>query len=377
MFLAAETDFGLKMLQHAPANESVVVSPLSVIFAMSMIQAGAKGTTKSQINDVISKGFQIEKKSIETKNLGASDEDTADHYSKLSQQVLTATDGVQTRIANAFFLNKGYEVEKDYEEAITKKFSAKVESHDFDNADETAKIIDDFVSNATEGKIKDIVNAYSVRDAFSLIVNAIYFTAEWEYKFYNEGNTKQMFYSAEGNGKELDFMNDMEEHRLYAEDDDTQVLSLNYKDTSYAFNIFLPKKRFGLGELVEKLDGEKIQHLLSKLEIAYISLTIPKMKVETDFMLKEALMGMGVTDMFSDGADLSGISTSSALKISKAAHKAIIEVDEEGTVAAAATMFKAVPMMLVMEEPKKFVADHPFLFILTKDRNPLFMGRFV
>ncbi|EYC45629.1 hypothetical protein Y032_0421g1169 [Ancylostoma ceylanicum] len=239
------------------------------------------------------------------------------------------------------------------------------------------QIIDDFVSNATEGKIKDIVNAYSVRDAFSLIVNAIYFTAEWEYKFYNEGNTKQMFYSAEGNGKELDFMNDMEEHRLYAEDDDTQVLSLNYKDTSYAFNIFLPKKRFGLGELVEKLDGEKIQHLLSKLEIAYISLTIPKMKVETDFMLKEALMGMGVTDMFSDGADLSGISTSSALKISKAAHKAIIEVDEEGTVAAAATMFKAVPMMLVMEEPKKFVADHPFLFILTKDRNPLFMGRFV
>ncbi|RCN41709.1 hypothetical protein ANCCAN_12314 [Ancylostoma caninum] len=103
--------------------------------------------------------------------------------------------------------------------------------------------------------------------------------------------------------------------------------------------------RFGLGELVEKLDGEKIQRLLSKLEIVYISLTIPKMKIETDFKLKEALMEMGV--------------------------------DEEGTVAAAATMFKAVPMMLVMEQPKKFVADHPFLFILTKDRNPLFMGRFV
>ncbi|RCN41708.1 hypothetical protein ANCCAN_12313 [Ancylostoma caninum] len=196
---------------------------------MSMIQAGAKGTTKSQINDVISKG--------------ASDEDTADHYSKLSQQILTATEGAQTRIANAFFLNKGYDIEKDYEGIITKKFSAKVESHDFSNADETAKIIDDFVSNVTEGKIKDIVNADSVRDAASLIVNAIYFNAEWEYKFYNEGNTKQMFYSAEGNGRELDFMNDMEEHRLYAEDDDTQVLSLQYKDTSYAFNIFLPKKR--------------------------------------------------------------------------------------------------------------------------------------
>ncbi|RCN27419.1 serine proteinase inhibitor [Ancylostoma caninum] len=262
MFLAAETDFGLKMLHHAPANEAVVVSPLSVIFAMSMIQAGAKGTTKSQINDVISKANS-------TSHGGRADKDS-----------------------QRFFL----------------------------------KVIDDFVSNVTEGKIKDIVNADSVRDAASLIVNAIYFNAEWEYKFYNEGNTKQMFYSAEGNGRELDFMNDMEEHRLYAEDDDTQVLSLQYKDTSYAFNIFLPKKRFGLGEIVEKLDGEKIQHLLSKLEVVYISLTIPKMKIETDFKLKEALMEMGVTDMFSDSADLSGITSSSALKISKAAHKAIIEV---------------------------------------------------
>ncbi|VDM73718.1 unnamed protein product [Strongylus vulgaris] len=111
------------------------------------------------------------------------------------------------------------------------------------------------------------------RHALSLIVNAIYFTAEWEYKFYSESNTKQKFFSSETDAREMDFMNDMEEHRLYAEDDSVQVLSLQYKDTSYAFNIFLPKKRFGLEELKESLNGAKIQHLLSKLEIAYISVS--------------------------------------------------------------------------------------------------------
>ncbi|VDM82654.1 unnamed protein product [Strongylus vulgaris] len=127
------------------------------------------------------------------------------------------------------------------------------------------------------------------------------------------------------------------------------------------------------------------------------------MKVETDYKLKEALIKMGIDDMFSDEADLSGIVKSPKLKVSDAAHKAIIErttysklhlviahninqallytltfqVDEEGTTAAAASTVKIVPMMLIMEEPKKFVADHPFLFILTKDMNPLFMGQFV
>ncbi|KIH44181.1 hypothetical protein ANCDUO_25801, partial [Ancylostoma duodenale] len=83
----------------------------------------------------------------------------------------------------------------------------------------------------------------ALEGAFSVIVNAIYFTAEWQHKFYKASNTKQMFFSAEGNGKEIDFMNARMVRRLYAEDDDVEVLSLAYKDTSYAFNIFLPKKR--------------------------------------------------------------------------------------------------------------------------------------
>ncbi|KIH57086.1 serine proteinase inhibitor, partial [Ancylostoma duodenale] len=228
MFLTAETDFGLNMLRQGPASESLVVSPLSVIFALTMIRAGAKGTTKSQIDKQIAKG--------------ASDDSIVDYYSGLSQQVLKASNGVQSRIANGFFLNNNYQIEKDYENTIVKKFSAKVEPYDFSKKDETAKTINDFVSTTTEGKIHDMLKPDALNGAFSVIVNAIYFTAKWQYEFFKSSNTKQKFFSAEGKGKEIDFMNARMDHRLYAEDDDTQVLSLTYKDTSYAFNIFLPKK---------------------------------------------------------------------------------------------------------------------------------------
>ncbi|RCN41720.1 serine proteinase inhibitor [Ancylostoma caninum] len=362
MFATVEADFGLFMLREAPANEPLVVSPLSVIFALAMLQAGARVTTKNQINKVISKG--------------ESDDDIVAYYSNLSQQILKAKDGVDTKIANGFFLDNQYEIEDHYKDMVTKYYSAKVESYDFGKPDESAEIIDNFVSNVTEGKVRGMVKPNNVKGAFALIVNAIYFTAEWSVKFDQSSNSKRTFFSAENSEKELGFMNKVD-YKLYAEDVDLQVLSLQYKDTSYAFNILLPKKRFGLGEVLKTIDGEKVQHLLSKLKETYVSVTIPKMKIESDYKLKEALIMMGVTDMFNDSADLTGIAKSPPLRVSKALHRAIIEVDEDGTTAAAATVIGIEGGSFTSAKPVDFIADHPFIFILTNDRNPLFIGQFV
>nr|CDJ82032.1 Protease inhibitor I4 domain containing protein [Haemonchus contortus] len=362
MFPIVETDFGLDMLRHAPANESVVVSPISVIFALAMVQAGARGTTKSQINSVISKG--------------ESDSEIEEHYSELSRQIMNATSDVKSRIANGFFLNNQFQIEKDYEQTIKEKFDAEVKPLDFEKTADAVEVINGFISKQTEGKISDMVDEQMVKDAFSIIVNAIYFTAEWDYKFDKLANTKGTFYSAGGRRK-VEYMNDFAVHRMYAENGEFQVLSLQYLDTSFSFNIFLPKKRSNPDEGRSKLTGEQIQNLLSKLEMTYISITIPKMKIETDFKLKEALIAMGVSEMFTDSADLTGITKEPPLQVSDAAHKAIIEVDEAGTTAAAATVIGMVGASAVMEEPVTFQADHPFLFILTKENNPLFMGRYV
>ncbi|VDO66967.1 unnamed protein product [Heligmosomoides polygyrus] len=332
MFSTVETDFALNMLQQASVNETLVVSSISVIFALAMIQAGAKGNTKSQINGKNRQKLDIILSHIEIQS----------YYANLSSEIQSAKNGVSSRIANGFFL----------------KF-----------------IIDDFISNATEGMIYDMVTEDTVRDvlsildAVSILVNAIYFHAKWLSPFDKTANTNGTFYGAGGVDREVS--------SRYTEDADFQLLSLPYKDTSYAMNILLPKERFGLSSLRSKLTGSRIQDLLSRLDTTYITLKIPKMKIETQFPLKEALIKMGLSDMFDDKSDLSGIAKEPPLKVSDAAHRAIIQVDEDGTTAAAATVLKVVPLSATLEEPLNFSADHPFLFMLTKDNNPLFIGQFV
>ncbi|CAJ0588933.1 unnamed protein product, partial [Cylicocyclus nassatus] len=133
---------------------------------------------------------------------------------------------------------------------------------------------------------------------------------------------------------------------------------------------------FGLKDLRTRLSGLVIRNLLSKLKPEYLTIRIPKMKIETNYKLKEALQHMGVTDLFTSQVNLTGVSDL-PLYVSNAAHRALIEVDEEGTTAAAATYFA---MKLTarpnMNKPKMFIANHPFLFILTKDNNPLFIGQY-
>ncbi|KAK6056992.1 serine proteinase inhibitor [Cooperia oncophora] len=222
MYLTAETDFGLNMLRKCARQRlSSRVANLRD-FRFGDGAAGAKGTTKSQINSVISEK-------------GASDNDIEEHYSKLSSQIMNASNGCPKLSETS---SKQYSIEKDYENDIKRWYNAEVEVLDFAEAEQAAKIIDNFVSNTTEGKIQNIVNEQSVEGAYSLIVNAIYFTAKWQNEFSNRSNSNGTFYSASRKDRQIEFMNDIKVYRLYAEDNDLQVLSLQYKDTSFAFNIF-------------------------------------------------------------------------------------------------------------------------------------------
>ncbi|VDM63978.1 unnamed protein product [Angiostrongylus costaricensis] len=188
------------MLRHALLNESAVVSPISVIFTLVMLQTGANGITKMQINELIAK---------------------------------------------ATLFGKQFNVQKDYMDRIVEKYHSQVDALDFSKLQEAAEVINGFVNKSTEGKIRDLVNADTVKvDAVSLVVDAIYFTAEWLQKFYSSSNSSEVFYSAENVSRGVEFMNDFQVHGQYAEDDEVEVLSLPYQDDSYAFNIILPKKRW-------------------------------------------------------------------------------------------------------------------------------------
>ncbi|PIO66539.1 hypothetical protein TELCIR_11745 [Teladorsagia circumcincta] len=145
------------MLRYAPVNESLVLSPVSVIFALAMIQVGAKGTTKSQINSAVI--------------AGASDQATEDYYANLYGKLQNASEGVRTNIANGFFLkhkccSKRYAVKKDYEPKIKKKYGAKVQALDFDKAYGAVEAINGFVDRHTNGKIHELVTINSIKGMF-------------------------------------------------------------------------------------------------------------------------------------------------------------------------------------------------------------------
>ncbi|VDO17183.1 unnamed protein product [Haemonchus placei] len=125
----------------------------------------------------------------------------------------------------------------------------------------------------------------------------------------------------------MEFMQAFNVYRLYAEDDEIQVLSLQYADTSYAFNIFLPKTRFDFSNMRWSLTAKQIKELLSKLDQTYMTIMIPKMKIETNLKLKEILPSMGISNIFNHHADLSGITETPPLQISEVTHDAIIEVN--------------------------------------------------
>ncbi|WKY13029.1 hypothetical protein Q1695_004109 [Nippostrongylus brasiliensis] len=371
VFPKFEIRFGIKMVVHGEGDESAVVWPISVISALAMLEDGAKGETKSQIANAIANGCP--------------DEYLQSYYSHLSSLIQQANNDV-------FFLNKQYNIDKDYESTIIRKYSAKVQSLDFTSTSDAAKTINDFIESTTQGKIQDMIVSTMMEGAFSLIVDAIHFSAKWSVPF--ESTTKGTFYNSATNRRQVDFMNAYRRRAMYAEDHDLKVLSLPYEDTSFAFNIILPKTSCGLEEFHSVFAGSKIQWLLSRMEMTDITYKIPKMKIETDLKLKEALIAMGVSEMFSGGADFSGVTESPSLRISDAVHRAIIEVDEEGTTASAANGFVATagsaftldepkkfeadhPSPFILTKDKKFEADHPFWFMLAKDNNPLFIGQFV
>ncbi|KAK6758085.1 hypothetical protein RB195_015729 [Necator americanus] len=247
---------------------------------------------------------------------GASDVDIFKYYSSLSENVLHSRHGAKMRIANGLFVDgKKFVVRKKYEKVIIEKFASKVRPLHFWKKEET---------------------------------------------------------------NQVEYMHIFNEKRYYTENENMQLLSLRYKDTSYALNIFLPKKRNGFDALRSQLSGSLIQRSFSQLQSTYMTISLPKIKIETEFKLKSALRALGISELFSDKCDLSGITKTSQLKISSTAHKAIIEVAEDGT-GEGESNSNYLPAVAPTGPHRaiEFIADHPFIFVLSKDLNPLFIGQYV
>ena len=360
-------------LQDERRGKNLFFSPLSISTALAMTQLGARGDTATQIADVF--------------RFNQIDQDQLHGTFKELNNLLYQTDyDSQIHCAYRLYGKSGYNFVQPFLEGTASYYGAAIEAVNNFASPIATQSINDWVSKQTEGKIKNLIAPGILNDLTRLVlVNAIYFKANWKSTF-RAYNTTQDTFKVFDERKNVPVSLMSQEERFYLAVDKTNdclVLEMPYQGNNLSLLIALPTKDDGLGQLETKLSVDVLQSWDAGLEWREVDVLLPKFKVEATFQLKEVLQRMGMPDAFDeDRANFEGISGDREFHISAVIHKAFVDINEEGNEAAAATAYGMNPMMSFSpagerEKPILFRADHPFLFMIRhrSTKSVLFMGR--
>lgn len=373
-YTAAEVNnfFGLQIFRSLPSSsdENCFFSPLSITTALTMTYMGTRGNTAKQIKDVM--------------KLSSLEKDVHFCFKELITDIFQYSpdpDLPDFKLANRLYGQKGFNFCPEYLAATHDLYGAQLEAVDFMKETESAReAINTWVEEQTVGKIQQLI-APGVLSAMTRLVlaNAIYFKGKWT-KPFMEYNTRDMpFYLSKSDTKAVPMMYQENPFGYYYDQSaKCKVLVMNYKGGKINMMIALPDDISGLAELESKLSEEVLRSWAQKIGGVKVKVTLPKFKFTKTFSLVDCLKTLGITDLFQVGkADLTGISDD--LVVSKVIHKAFLEVDEQGTKAAAASAViskKCCSMSRPRVEPREFKADHPFVFVICDQKSGavLFMG---
>ncbi|MCX6665027.1 MAG: serpin family protein [Euryarchaeota archaeon] len=362
-------DFALRLYKElcSKTNDSVFFSPYSIYIALAMAFEGARTSTAEEIGHLL--GYQ---------------QGNSTMLSTLYRlwQIYNNNTAFNLSTANALWLSNDFKILDDYIEKITTYFAGRASEVDFSNPVHAAKIINDWVEQNTNGRIKDLVPPGAINSLTRLILtNAIYFKGTWKYPFDKNITMNESFFVSSIQTVQVPMMKLIGTDILfnYTETETVQVLELTYAGDNITMLIILPKDQ-NLERLEQNLTLAQLKEWKNALYQTNIDIMLPKFKLETSYTLNDPLQKMGMVHAFSD-ADFSGITGGRDMFISSVLHKAFIEVNEEGTEAAATTaivLFNSVGPG--HEQPRLvFNADHPFLFIIQHNDTGtiLFMGKIV
>lgn len=361
----------LRTLSKADPTGNIFVSPLSISSALAMVYLGAKGDTAAQMAQALS--FR-------------SGEGVHADFQALNADINSPSASFILKLANRLYGENSANFLPQFLEATEKYYRADLKAVDFIGAPEACRgEINSWVEQQTENKIKDLLKPGTVSSMTRLaLVNAIYFKGNWLNRF-DEANTKEMTFKVnKKENKQVQMMYQMKKLPYnYIPEHGLQILELPYVDKELSMFVLLPEESAQgsnpLLKLENELTPEKLDEWTNRENMDIhtdIVIHLPKFKLEEDYELNEPLAKLGMTDVFCSGkADLSGMTGEGGLFLSTVAHKAFVEVNEEGTEAAAATAGIAAFCMMREEH---FKADHPFLFFIrhNKTKSILFLGRF-
>ena len=347
-------------------------SPYSISLALAMTYAGARGETAEQMADTLH--FILRQERLHPAFNGLDIE--LSHRGEGAKG--KEGEGFRLNIVNAIWGQDGYEFLSEFLDLLAINYGAGLRILDFTGAPEESRItINNWVSDRTEGRIKDLI-PQGVIDALTRLVltNAIYFNAAWQYPFSEDMTEDGPFYLLDGGEVTVPMMRQTESFG-YTDGGVYQAVELPYDGRELSMVILLPQA--GQFERFEgSLDAQRVDAIIKDLEHRRVALTMPRFEFESGLGLKEVLATMGMPVAFSGDANFSGMTSNRDLFIADVIHKAFVSVDEAGTEAAAAT---AVVMALtaVPEEPVEVTVDRPFIFLIRdiETGTILFVGRIV
>lgn len=349
-------------------SENLFFSPYSISTALAMTYAGAAGETAKQMAQVLH--FPVPESELHQTMTRLRDILRADKQA-----------GFQLRVASRLWGQKGYEFLPEFLQATRKYYGAELGVLDFAQKTEAARQdINQWVEKQTEDKIKDLLAPGALDPSAKLVLtNAIYFKGNWQEQFSKNATKNAPFHISAAKEVSVPMMHQAE-HFGYRASEDLQILEIPYAKGKLSMIVFLPKEIEGLSKLEKKLTEENLQGWTKGLGQQQVIVYVPRFKMTSQFSLKDTLQAMGMSLAFDDRkADFSRMSTGEGLYISAVVHKAFVDVNEEGTEAAAATGVVMMPTAAApsREEPPTFRADHPFLFVIRENQTGaiLFMGR--
>lgn len=360
---AAAADFGVRLFKTSmEEGKNTLISPLSVLYALSMTANGADGQTLAQMEQVLGMGVE---------NLNS--------YMRAYLDLLPEAKDYKMSLANSIWFKNDpdFIVEQSFLQTNADYYGAGAYKAAFDEG--TRNDINSWVKEHTEGMIPEILDKIP-DEAIMYLVNALAFDAKWDDEYEEHQIREGRFTMEDGTRQDVDMMHS-EEH-TYLEDDMATGFMKFYKDRRYAFVAMLPNQGVTISQYVDSLTGEHIRELLNNPQDVTVFASIPKFETEYGIEMSEVLQEMGMTDAFDwQVADFSRLGTYNVdgvnICINRVLHKTFISVTEQGTRAGAATAVEMVAEGgMEIGEFKEVVLDRPFVYMLIdcETNLPFFIG---
>ncbi|MBQ6378285.1 MAG: serpin family protein [Prevotella sp.] len=343
-------NFAFNLFRKVTSEKSEIVSPISITYALGMLNNGAAGETQKEINKVLGFG--------ETGADGIND-----FCRKMLTEAPTLDKLTKVMIANTIYMNKGYELKSDFIDKANTYYDAEPETREFN--EETRQVINKWGNDHTEGMIPEVLKPNEFNpSSVSYLLNAIYFKGAWAEKF-DKGNTKDEAFKGYSAEKQVPMMH--QEHEFsYTETDDCQALCLPYGNNAYRMTILLPKEGKTINDVLKTLTAESWQRY-QFMGSAIVDVKLPRFESESDIKLIDIMSELGMPRAFDPYLAEFPNFCNVPVFISMMKQVAKIKLNEEGTEAAAITVI-GIKTTAVAPEPQhvQFFANRPFLYVISE-----------